>query len=257
MDEDIYVPVLHYGGRFDRSSDGILSYLDGNVKRFRPMDIDLLLLSDLEGFVKEVGFGKWEKLLWHDLADPNLDTGLNEIKDDADLNALRGVAVLDMRPKEFHVYVQHIVEIPVVVEEHVILDESSSGDSYESAEDEAYKPPPSGYEKDDSNSEIEMLKRKKKTTTWDGNAAGRDGFGQNSGPGPDLGSGPSIARKEGKNGERVPTSEGFNGPSVDPSAIEKDSDYERPYEYESEAFNNPVSSEDERRTAYDAFNEDT
>ncbi|MED6177481.1 hypothetical protein PIB30_098518, partial [Stylosanthes scabra] len=36
-----------------------------------------------------------------------------------------------------------------------------------------------------------------------------------------------------------------------------DSDYERPYEYESEAFNNPVSSEDEGRTAYDAFNEDT
>ncbi|MED6149501.1 hypothetical protein PIB30_063189 [Stylosanthes scabra] len=86
MEEDIYVPVLHYEGRFDRSNDGVLSYLDGNVKRFRPMDIDLLLLSDLEGFVKEVGFGKWEKLLWHDLADPKLDTGLHEIKDDADLN---------------------------------------------------------------------------------------------------------------------------------------------------------------------------
>ncbi|MED6163847.1 hypothetical protein PIB30_083979 [Stylosanthes scabra] len=98
-----------------------------------------------------------------------------------------------------------------------------------------------------------LSSRKKKGLT-------KDGLGQNSGLGPDLGSGlgePSNARKEGANGERVPTSEGVNGPSVDPNVIEQDSHYERPYEYESEAFNSPVSFEDEGRTAYDASNEDT
>ncbi|MED6163848.1 hypothetical protein PIB30_083980 [Stylosanthes scabra] len=118
MEEDMYVPVLHYGGRFDRSSDGVLSYLDGSVKRWKPMDIDLVCFYDLEEFVNEVGFQKWEKLLWHDLSDPNLDTSLHEIKGDADLNAMRGATVMNMGPKEFHVYVQHIVEIPELVEEH-------------------------------------------------------------------------------------------------------------------------------------------
>ncbi|XP_057745623.1 uncharacterized protein LOC130963539 [Arachis stenosperma] len=36
-----------------------------------------------------------------------------------------------------------------------------------------------------------------------------------------------------------------------------DSDYEKPYEYESEAFNSPISSEDEGKIAYDPFDEDT
>ncbi|MED6176435.1 hypothetical protein PIB30_088203 [Stylosanthes scabra] len=101
MEEDMYVPVLHYGGRFDRSSDGVLSYLDGSVKRWMPMDIDLVCFFDLEEFVKEVGFQKWEKLLWHDLSDPNLDTGLHEIKYDADVNAMRGAAVINMALRNF------------------------------------------------------------------------------------------------------------------------------------------------------------
>ncbi|XP_057747984.1 uncharacterized protein LOC130967183 [Arachis stenosperma] len=45
--------------------------------------------------------------------------------------------------------------------------------------------------------------------------------------------------------------------SVGPTIEELDSDYDKPYDYESEAFNSPVSSEDEGRTAYDALNEET
>ncbi|MED6179244.1 hypothetical protein PIB30_115305, partial [Stylosanthes scabra] len=80
---------------------------------------------------------------------------------------MRGAAVMHMGPKELHIYVEHIVDIPEVVEDlvegpdiveetvkqPVILEDESSSDSYESAEDEAYKPPPPGYEEDDSDSE--------------------------------------------------------------------------------------------------------
>ncbi|MED6201263.1 hypothetical protein PIB30_093163 [Stylosanthes scabra] len=54
------------------------------------MDINLVCFYDLEEFVKEVGYEKWEKLLWHDLSDLHLDTDLHEIKGDAKVNAMRG-----------------------------------------------------------------------------------------------------------------------------------------------------------------------
>ncbi|KAL4301438.1 hypothetical protein AHAS_Ahas17G0300900 [Arachis hypogaea] len=38
---------------------------------------------------------------------------------------------------------------------------------------------------------------------------------------------------------------------------ELDSDYDKPYKYESEAFNSPVSDDDENITAFNAFNEET
>ncbi|MED6227597.1 hypothetical protein PIB30_115274, partial [Stylosanthes scabra] len=81
------------------------------------MDIDLVCFFDLEELVKEVGFEKYNKLLWHDIGDPNLDTGLQEMVGDSDINAMRGAAVMHMGPKEFHIYVEHIVEIPEVVED--------------------------------------------------------------------------------------------------------------------------------------------
>ncbi|MED6118772.1 hypothetical protein PIB30_005911 [Stylosanthes scabra] len=305
MDEDMYVPVLHNGGRFDRKLDETISYLDDSVKRWNPVDIDLVCMYDLEDLVKEAGYQKFNKLLWHDISDPILDTGLHEIKKDADINAMKGATVMHMGPKEFHIYVEHIAEIPEVVEDavegtviveddveqHVILEDESSSDSYESAEDEAYKPPPPGYEEDGSDSDVECVKKKKKkkilrkkspkkaispkhkkgvdqdgpsncgkpqmspkTTAKrrsrkytgarrrhvlrDGNPAASDGPGHNSGPGPDLGNGldrPSTTRKARTDEGNSGISGGVNGPPVDPTAFEQDSDYERPYEYESEA----------------------
>ncbi|MED6201054.1 hypothetical protein PIB30_091282 [Stylosanthes scabra] len=238
-----------------------------------------------------------------------------------------------MEAKEFHIYVEHVVDIPILVEEPmiveeepviveeepVIFDDLPSNDSYESVEDEAYKPPPAGYEEDDSDFDPDMLKKKKKKkkkkslrkkspkkcskkalsprhkkgvnearpskggrpqlspnaakkrqakkytgarrrhVLRDGNNGVDHGFGQNSRPGPDLGKGLGghSNGRTARDGERAATNENVNGPSVDTNTIEEDSDYEWPYVYESKAFNSPVSSEDEGRTTYDAFNEET
>ncbi|XP_020972457.1 uncharacterized protein LOC110269142 [Arachis ipaensis] len=55
----------------------------------------------------------------------------------------------------------------------------------------------------------------------------------------------------------IGTSLGGTSGSVGPTIEELDSDYDKSYDYESEAFNSPMSYEDEGRTAYDAFNEKT
>ncbi|MED6216082.1 hypothetical protein PIB30_004107 [Stylosanthes scabra] len=146
MEEDMYVPVFHYGGRICRNNDGDLDYLDGCVKRWDPVDIDLVCLPDLEQLLGDLGFRKYEKLLWRDLSVPDLEVVLHKLKSDAGINEMRGAIVNYNGPKEFHIYVVHVVDTPIPVEDFVDLEGSDSSDSYESAEDEAYKPPPPGHE---------------------------------------------------------------------------------------------------------------
>ncbi|XP_020969463.1 uncharacterized protein LOC110267939 [Arachis ipaensis] len=82
--------------------------------------------------------------------------------------------------KEFHLYFEHGVDIPVVTDDESVVEEvvsedddvlvvidsskssSSSYDSYESAEDEAYKPPPPGYETESSEESVDVQRKKKK-----------------------------------------------------------------------------------------------
>ncbi|MED6168855.1 hypothetical protein PIB30_015473 [Stylosanthes scabra] len=126
------------------------------------MDIDLVCLPDLEQLLEDLWFQKYEKLLWHDLSVPDLDDGLHELKGDAGINEMRGATLNYNGPKEFHIYVVHVVDTPVPVENFVDLEGLDSSDSYESAEDEAYKPPPPEYKDADSKSQHEILRSKKK-----------------------------------------------------------------------------------------------
>ncbi|XP_057723545.1 uncharacterized protein LOC130939459 [Arachis stenosperma] len=81
--------------------------------------------------------------------------------------------------------------------------------------------------------------------------------GKNSGPWPELG-GPRSSRQHGPAGQDTTTTVNGDEDHVpDPTAVELDSKYEKPYEYESEVFNSLVSSGDEGKTAYDTFDEDT
>ncbi|MED6145665.1 hypothetical protein PIB30_027382 [Stylosanthes scabra] len=223
------------------------------------MDIDLVCFYDLKELIKIVGYEKYKKMLWHDTTDPDLGTGLHEIKGDTEINEMRGCVVMQMGPKEFHIYVEHVVDIPEVVEEHVIAEDASS--SYkEDFEEEASK------EGSDLSPKTAKKRQSKKYTgarrrhvLRDGNKT-NDGLGQNSGPRPDLWrdlGGLSNANNVDASGKRAATSDDVNIPSVDPNAFEQDSDYERPYEYESEAFNSPISSENEGRISYDSFNKET
>ncbi|MED6182956.1 hypothetical protein PIB30_033473 [Stylosanthes scabra] len=90
--------------------EGVRSGPDGTVKKWPPMDIDLVSLPVLEDLLKELGYQKYEKLLWHDLNVPDLEFGLHELKGDAGINEMRGAVVMHIGVKEFHIYVQHAVD---------------------------------------------------------------------------------------------------------------------------------------------------
>ncbi|MED6196334.1 hypothetical protein PIB30_046509 [Stylosanthes scabra] len=62
---------------------------------------------------------------------------------------------------ELHIYFEHPIDNPIIPE--VMLLESSSSYSYESVEDEAYKPPPPGYKTDDSEGDSPKKSRKAKS----------------------------------------------------------------------------------------------
>ncbi|MED6225742.1 hypothetical protein PIB30_096636 [Stylosanthes scabra] len=119
------VPVLNVGGILGEDENGILKYNDGETKRFQALDIDLLT---------------------------NLEFGLRAIKKESDMKVLRKM-LLESGCKEFQIFIENPISKPISADvEQVNLDSdadsksSSSHDSYESAEDEAYKPPPDGYD---------------------------------------------------------------------------------------------------------------
>ncbi|MED6114490.1 hypothetical protein PIB30_080742 [Stylosanthes scabra] len=156
------VPVFHYGGKLVRDASGELVYAAGYVEKFEEMDVDHVNYEDLVKLYKSLGFRGFKRLFWRDFNVVNLEIGLRWLaRDDGTIrelcdNARAWIAITN----EFHIYVEHNIDVPqfapmhaVVNEEPISLDKSNSSSSsddggYESVEDEAYKPPPPGYEGD-------------------------------------------------------------------------------------------------------------
>ncbi|MED6176088.1 hypothetical protein PIB30_084509, partial [Stylosanthes scabra] len=88
----------------------------------------------------------------------NLEFGLRGLMGDGDVNQLRR-SIFERNCVDFEVFLEHPISVPIKAKGvEVSVDggcvnldsdaetKSSSNDNYESAEDEAYKPPPEGYE---------------------------------------------------------------------------------------------------------------
>ncbi|MED6167008.1 hypothetical protein PIB30_114947, partial [Stylosanthes scabra] len=132
------------------------------------MDVDYVNKEDLLIVIRELGYVEISQLYWHDPTQINFEDGLHELVTDMDINNMCDCC-LNNNLKEFHIYIEHNVNIPVPAEENanipepvdvnvnipeaagvnVVISSSSSSSSsssddggYESAEDEPYKPPP-------------------------------------------------------------------------------------------------------------------
>ncbi|MED6179086.1 hypothetical protein PIB30_113915, partial [Stylosanthes scabra] len=150
---DMYVvAIYHHGGEFVRHPNGELEYANGNVDRLDDyeLDIDKLNFRDLKTLCESLGYRSFKDLFWYDITAPELETGLNKITGDEGIRELIDW-LRDNMEKEFHIYIEHVVNQPILADmpgeknaETVNLADSgsSSDDGYESAEDEAYKPPP-------------------------------------------------------------------------------------------------------------------
>ncbi|MED6221549.1 hypothetical protein PIB30_055892 [Stylosanthes scabra] len=143
------IPVIHVGGQIGANDNGVLSYMDGEVQTFDALDPEMLCISDLEGMTKSLGFSLYTAM------------------------------ILMTNCVDFEVFFKHPIFEPIVAEDFEVDGEggcinldrdeeakSSSHDSYESAEYEAYKSPPEGYElSSDSDSGRRKNVKKKKTRT--------------------------------------------------------------------------------------------
>ncbi|RYR59700.1 uncharacterized protein [Arachis hypogaea] len=168
MAEYFVVPVFHHGGKFVRDSEGYMSYMDGKVKRFPPMDLDYVNFFDLVVLFKELGYVEYKEMYWYDILASDIESELHPIKGDHEINEMRENKLKNRDSEEFYIYFDHPVDMPEVVDdglagENVVLSDSSSSsdDGYESAEDEAWKPPPASYEEDSNTSSDERVLKKK------------------------------------------------------------------------------------------------
>ncbi|MED6226496.1 hypothetical protein PIB30_104301 [Stylosanthes scabra] len=152
------VLIFHHSGEFVRHHNGKLEYVNGTVNRLDDYEllVDELNFQDLVTVCEGLGYKSFKDLFWWDITAPELETGLNKL--------VRNEGIVELIEwlnnnveKEFHIFVEHVVNNPILAEgaeyvETIHLDDnsSSSGDGYEFAEDEAYKPPPCAYEEDGS-----------------------------------------------------------------------------------------------------------
>ncbi|MED6142334.1 hypothetical protein PIB30_112632, partial [Stylosanthes scabra] len=195
MGDIFVVPVFHHGGQFFRNPLGELEYVNEEVERFPDMDVDHVNFGDMEKLFFSLGYREYRDVFWLDKSAPEFETGLNRMRGDADIRELLDYLRLNLE-LEFHLYWDHVVNEAIVVEdgggvqvgneggvnggnddanvggngaggvavpEPVNVDDtsSSSDDGYESAEDEAYKPPPSWTLDSDSDSESNGCDRKR------------------------------------------------------------------------------------------------
>ncbi|MED6173001.1 hypothetical protein PIB30_055286 [Stylosanthes scabra] len=261
------VPVIHFGGKLTMNERGELVYENGQVAKFDEMDIEQVKFGEIEKLYKSIGFKSYKRLYWLDSNAGDLEVGLNWLVGEAGIHQLCShVRSRIGESNEFHIYVEHGIDVPHVVPiidalkenvETINLEELSSSDDggYESVEDEAYKPPPPGYEgdteSDDVSSEAGKMHGKrqisKKMVEPKGKGVAKDESKKKS----------SVKKAAGVSMEGVGGSSIFDDdiPNVRPHAGQGRTKFYQSqfepldegivYEYESEALYTPVSSEEE------------
>ncbi|MED6201937.1 hypothetical protein PIB30_100165 [Stylosanthes scabra] len=134
MMDGFVVPVFHHGG----NANGDRCYVDGQVTRFSAMDVDFVNKGHLLELAKEIGYMKINEMFWQEHARINFDVGLYSLVGDREISEMCEYT-LNHKLKEFHIYLDHPVDVPMMPEpdpaKEPVAVESSSSDSYESAED--------------------------------------------------------------------------------------------------------------------------
>ncbi|MED6148579.1 hypothetical protein PIB30_054385 [Stylosanthes scabra] len=162
---------LHIGrepkpNSFVKDNKGELVYINGSVKKFNPMDIDMINYSDMKKLFGEVNTEPFKAMYWYDPTSPDLEAGIHTIYGEKEIIEMCENKRQNQGTNEVYLFSDH----PIIVDvedaddidgvEHNIgqgidgdfsdaeISDDDSYDSHESAEDEPYKPPPPGYESD-------------------------------------------------------------------------------------------------------------
>ncbi|MED6131781.1 hypothetical protein PIB30_013032 [Stylosanthes scabra] len=150
--EAFVATLIHHGGRLERLATGEVAYVGGAVKKHDAIDVDFVNKEDLR-------------------QQNHFEDGLHVLAGDADVNEMCEFT-LNHNLRELHIYIDHVVNVPLPADASVVLSSdshssssssSSSDDGYESTEDSPYRPPPPGFESDNSDgiAAAEKLRKEK------------------------------------------------------------------------------------------------
>ncbi|KAK4283379.1 hypothetical protein QN277_000333 [Acacia crassicarpa] len=175
MDEYIVI-VYHHGGLLVRNDDGVLVYINGRVDQLPEVDVDFVNLKDLETILKGYGYEKCARMMWLKLDKPDLEHGLQPLCLDSNIKAMCVAALAN--GNRIHIYFEGCISVPDIIspahshdseEDHGMFSAEEESDSYESAKDEAYKPPSPGVEDLSEEDDKDACRPKKKKPTRQSN----------------------------------------------------------------------------------------
>ncbi|MED6160059.1 hypothetical protein PIB30_047921 [Stylosanthes scabra] len=116
----LVVPVIYHGGRLERLATGELCYLGGEVKKHEAIDVDFVNKEDLLLQVRDLGYTEFKRLLWHDPTQIHFEDGLHLLAGNTDVNDMC-VFTLNHNLKEFHIYIDHVVNVPLPADASVVI----------------------------------------------------------------------------------------------------------------------------------------
>ncbi|MED6107483.1 hypothetical protein PIB30_014581 [Stylosanthes scabra] len=108
------VPVFNVGGNLVRNEAGVIVYEGGKVEKLEEIDIDHVNFGDLEKLLETLGFMSYKKMYWLDSTAFDFETGLNLLDgDDSICDMCQYIMGNIGASNEFHIYVQHSVDVPI------------------------------------------------------------------------------------------------------------------------------------------------
>ncbi|MED6225124.1 hypothetical protein PIB30_090686 [Stylosanthes scabra] len=107
------------------------------------MGIDFVNYSDLVKLLESIGYSKFKCMKWYDIVEDDLERVLHKLKWDKQINemcdqVMRNIGLVD----EFHIYVEHEVDIPILADEdlepnvEIVLEDNNSASSLPSSTDD-------------------------------------------------------------------------------------------------------------------------
>lgn len=101
----------HTQGKFVRDENRKLFYVGGTVNSVPPMDIDFVNYFDLVELFKSLGYHDLTAMYWMHPNYPCLNSGLNKLSCDNDINLMCEAAIKSMKSNEcsVHLYIEHPV----------------------------------------------------------------------------------------------------------------------------------------------------
>ncbi|RYQ92324.1 hypothetical protein Ahy_B09g098527 [Arachis hypogaea] len=115
--------------------------------------------------LKGLGYQTYKGMYWLDPISGDIEFGFHTLKGDKEINDMCDNKIANMETDELYIYCDNVVNNLELLEAAINVGrdtDSYSNDGYESAADEAYKPPLPGFESDNnsSNSAISKLRKR-------------------------------------------------------------------------------------------------